>query len=180
MKTGICLDTETTGLLEPRLADLIHQPFMTEIYLAKFDLETFEIVAEYETLVNIPIPVPEHITRITGIDDNMLIGQPTFDMVACDIFDFCESSDLVVGQNLMFDLEVLRISCERYDVPQFIPKYKTKECTIEMSYPMYNRRLKLSKLYHMATGKAHEGAHRASADVKATLEVYQWLLSEGF
>jgi len=180
MKTGICFDTETTDLLSPRTASIIHQPFMTEIYLCKYDLETLKPVDEFTTLFNIPIPVPEHIVRITNITDEMLIGKPVFSEVARKIFEFCEDSDVVLGQNIMFDLEIIHHSCVRYGVEQFEPKYKEKICTVEMSYPMNNKRTKLGDLYHMATGKKIDGAHRAKADVLATLEVYKWLVSEGF
>jgi len=179
-ETGICFDTETTGLLAARSADIIHQPFITEIYLCKYNLETFEPVDEYKSLLNIPIPVPEHITRITNITDEMLVGKPKYDEIAEDIFEFCFGSEVVLGQNLMFDLEMLRHSCIRYKTEEFLPEFKEKLCTVELSYPMFNRRRKLGDLYHMATGKKIDGAHRAKADVLATLEVYEWLKSEGF
>ena len=177
---GICLDTETTGLLLPRRADLNLQPYITEIYLCKFDLETFEILEEFETLVNIPISVPEIITKITGIDNAMLQGYPFFNEIALDLEKFFENSKCVVGQNLMFDLEILKYNFLKYKMKDNIPEFPNKICTIEMSFPMMNKRTKLGDLYLMATGKPLIGAHRAKDDVLATLTVYRWLLSEGF
>lgn len=179
-KLGICLDTETTGLLLPRKTDLDLQPFITEIYLAKFDLETFKIVDEFETLVNVPIKIPEHITRITKIDNELVSGEPYFSEIALDIEKFCEEINLVVGQNLMFDLEVLRYNFLKYKLEKHFPNFPEKICTIEKSFPIFNKRVKLGELYEIATGKKLVGAHRARHDVQATLEVYKWLLKEEY
>lgn len=179
-RIGIALDTETTDLLVPNAADTFYQPFITEIYICKFDLDTGEIIDEINTLVNIPIKVPEHITRITGITDDMLEGKPTFDEVIPDIIELCKGVDTVLGQNLMFDHEVVRHNFIRHGREDDMPVFETKICTVEMSYPIKKRRMKLGDLYFMATGKTHEGAHRAKADVLATITCYLWLISEGF
>lgn len=179
MKTGIVFDTETTDLLAPELADLIHQPFITEICLCKFDLKTFRIVEEFDTMVNIPIPVPDHITKLTGITDFMLEGKPTFSEIVDSIVEICDGSEVVVGHNLMFDLEVLRHNMRRVDAEDRFPKFSRLECTIEKSKHIKRKRLKLGVLYKMATGQSHEGAHRAKADVLATLECYKFLVNEG-
>jgi DNA polymerase-3 subunit epsilon len=179
-KFGICFDTETTGLLLPRKADLDLQPFITEIYLCKFDLESFEVLEEFESLINIPITIPEHITKITKIDNAMLEGKPTFEKVAEEIENFFDKHDCVVGQNLMFDLEVLKYNFLKYKMKNHIPEFKNKICTVEKSFPMFNKRVPLGKLYEAATGMEIKNAHRAKDDVLATLTVYKWLLSEGF
>ena len=76
-KIYVALDTETTGLLKPDSAELQLQPYMTELCLIKFNSK-FEILEKYESLYNIPMPVPELITKITGITDEMLENQPSF------------------------------------------------------------------------------------------------------
>jgi len=180
MKTGIALDTETTDLLAPELADLIHQPFITEIYICKFDLDTFRIVDEINSLVNIPINVPDHITKITGITDFMLEGKPVFSELVDDIIELCKGSDLVVGHNLMFDLDVLRHNMRRSNDEDRYPEFSEMICTIERSKCIKRRRLKLGQLYQMATGLYHDGAHRAKADVVATIQCYKFLVNEGY
>jgi len=179
-KYGIFVDTETTGLLAAELADIHHQPFITELYACKYDKETFEIVDEVNTLVSIPVPLSEEIIKITGITEEMLQGKPEFQDVIPDFIELCEEVDTIGGHNVMFDYDVIRHNFRRHEVLEHFPEFDYKICTVEMSYPIEKKRLKLSQLYFKATGKTHEGAHRAKADVLATFECYKWLLSEGF
>ena len=180
MKTGIVFDTETTDLLPPNKANIIYQPFITEIYMGKFDLKTYEIVDELNTLIGIPVKLEDHIIKITGITDEMLETKDDFSVWASRISEFCVGSHVVVGHNLMFDLGVLRKAFLRYEQIELYPEFEYKECTVELSYTIQKKRLKLSQLYKLATGMVHEGAHRAKADVFATLECYKWLMKNGF
>lgn len=189
---AIVLDTETTGLLRPRLAANELQPQIIEIYGAKFDEETFEIIEEFDTfvkpitawgdriLLEDPINNLKHICRITGIYDDMLDNAPLFSDVAEEWQEFCEDEDLVVGQNVMFDLEVIKHNLIRVGRPELITEFRRKACTVEMSYPIKKKRTKLSDLYQICTGQVMENAHRAKDDALATLECYKWLVKNGF
>lgn len=179
-KTAIAFDTETTDLLPPEAADIIYQPFIIEFYACKFDIETGEILGEVNSLVGCPIKLPDHIVKITGINDEMIKNKPHFDFVIPKFVELCKGERIIVGHNVMFDYEVVRRNFIRYGMEDQFPHFEIKECTIELSYPIKRRRMKLSELYHTATGKTHEGAHRAKADVLATVESYRWLLKEGF
>lgn len=179
-KFGICFDTETTGLLAPKAADIIHQPFITEIFACKFDIETFEVIEEFETLINVPLKLKDEIVRITGITNEMLKDYKEFDFFAPQISNFFEGAEKIVAHNLMFDLEVLSRNYTRYKLDEIFPEIKEKVCTVEMSYPMFNKRLKLGQLYEIATGEELKNAHRARNDVLANLKCYEWLISEGF
>lgn len=179
-RIGIAVDTETTDLLSPEAAPNAAQPFITELYMCKFDLDTGEIIEAIDSLVNIPIPVPDHIVRITGITDEMLERKPTFDTLIDDIIEFCDGVEFCLGQNLMFDLEVIRHSFIRFGRAAEMPTFSNRVCTVELSFPIAKRRMKLGDLYKLATSKELEGAHRARHDVAATIVVYKWLESEGF
>lgn len=189
---AIILDTETTGLLMPNLAPVESQPQIIEIYAAKFNEETFEVIDEFETFVKPltltgdqlyledPINKIQHICRITNIYDYMLTNAPLFSDIAISLNNFFKNEDLVVGQNIMFDLDVLRHNYRRINKENLFYDFNKKACTIEMSYPLNKKRTKLGDLYQMATGQVLENAHRAKDDTLATLKVYQWLLEEGF
>lgn len=176
----IFIDTETTGLLSPEPANSFSQPYLTEIYIAKICPKTFKIKSEFETFVRPPIPIPELITKITGINDEMVEDAPSFPEIYDDLCDFVLGEREVVGHNVNFDMNVLRHELRRIGFELNFPWPCVRTCTIEMSYSIKNKRLKLGQLHELATGRAHEGSHRAKADVLATIECYKWLLSEGF
>ena len=52
-------------------------------------------------------------------------------------------------------------------------------CTIEASFQLQNKRIKLSELYLLATGEELVDAHRAGNDVRATIAVYKYLREKG-
>lgn len=175
----IVLDTETTGLMEPELCDINLQPRITEIYACVLN-DDFEIVKELETLINPLIPIPEHITKITGITDDMVSGMPTFMEIypaLCDMF--CGQTESV-GHNVTFDLDVIKIELRRLGLEHKFPWTQHRRCTVELSFPIENKRLKLGQLYKIVTGKELVGSHRAKNDVMATAQCYAWLKENKF
>ncbi|WP_339839928.1 3'-5' exonuclease [uncultured Flavobacterium sp.] len=106
------MDTETTGLLKPDLTAIEFQPFMTELCMIKFD-KNFEVIAKYNSLFKIPIPVPEIITKITGITDEALEDQPTFSEELKKISNFMTGVNHVIGHNVNFDMDVLKFELRR-------------------------------------------------------------------
>lgn len=183
---ALVIDTETTGLLKPLLADNLIQPHITEIHLIAFDLKKFKSTREFSTLIRSvdkkgnQIPLPEHITKITNIDDAMLKKARTFNEICKSLTNFCRGIDTIIGHNLMFDYEILRQAYIRIGKENKLPKFKNKFCTVEMSYPIKNKRLKLLDLHYMVTGQPIEDQHRAEADCLATMRCFKWLLKNGF
>lgn len=177
----IFLDTETTGLLVPDANDLNMQPYITELYCVKieWDGDSFSFIDEFESLFSIPIPLDPIITKITGITDEMLLGQPSFAAKYKELCDFFLGEHTMVGHNLSFDTgmiynELARIQCEiKFPWPM------NHKCTVELSMAIENHRLKLSRLHELATGSPHEGAHRAKSDVHAMIRCYEWLIEKG-
>lgn len=176
----LAIDTETTGLLNPKSSASFNQPYLTEIYLIKFCEKTFEPLDEFETFIKPPIPIPEFITKLTGIDDETVKNAPSFLEVYDDLCDFVLGENKIVGHNINFDLTVLFHELSRIGFELNFPWVKERIDTVEMSYPIEKRRLRLGQLYEKATGKEIIGAHRAREDAIATVSCYKWLLSEGF
>ena len=174
-KDKIILDTETTGLLEPKTILLKDQPHMIEIYAARLDHKN-KIIDEIETFISCPIEIPKFITKITNIDDDMLLGAPDFLDIynpLCELFVGCTE---LIGHNINFDAGMLWVQLSRIDKTFNFPWIKEWYCTMEKSMYLENKRLKLSALHKYATGEEHkEGAHRAKQDVFATLRSYEWL-----
>ena len=108
----VIFDTETTGLLLPKHTPLELQPSITEIYAVKVNKE-FEIQGEIEYLVDPGVPIPPHITRITGITDKMVKGRPLFKDIAGELFDFMDGTDLRIAHNADFDNGMLATEYDR-------------------------------------------------------------------
>jgi DNA polymerase-3 subunit epsilon len=176
----VVCDTETTGLLPRKGSDLALYPHMAEIYATQIDPETDKVIKEIETLIKIPVPMPEKLTKhVHGISDEMLRGQPTFIELWTDIAEVFLGADVMVAANLMFDLGVLVHELKRIDKEYQFPYPPERFCTIQNSVYITGRRLKNSVLYKMATGKELIGIHRAKADAMATYENYKWLKEQG-
>lgn len=175
----IVLDSETTGLLKPNLTESYQQPFMTELYCCKID-DDLNFVGEFNHLIKPPIPVPELITKITGIDDAMLEGKPSFIEVYDELSEFFLGETIMVAHNAPFDAGMIYWELFRHDLERKFPWPKHHICTVEESFSIENKRLKLGYLHKLATGRPHEeGAHRAKKDVMALVRSFIWLVKQG-
>lgn len=183
----IIFDTETTGLVKPGDASIHLQPHIIEFYGMQvtpiFDSNK-EIIGydrheDFESYVKPPIPIPEVITRITGIDNQTVSDAPDFLDIYPDIVELFLGETTAVGHNIVYDLSVLYFELKRNDLEFKFPWPQNWICTVEKSLPIQGRRLTLSNLHEIVTGNPHEGAHRAKADVEATFLCYQFLVSRG-
>ncbi len=174
----IFIDLETTGLLKPDTIDTNLQPFITEIYAVKLTKD-LEFIDELDTLVKPPIPISEEITKLTGIDDAMLVNAPSFISVYPKLVELFLGEKETVAHNISFDLGVTYFELRRCGYENKFPWPYIWTCTVEKSMPIQNKRLRLSQLHTLATGAPHEGAHRAKADTLALLRCYVWLREKG-
>ncbi len=178
-KDKIIFDTETTGLLKPDATRVENQPYITEIYAARLDSKN-NVIDEVETLISVPVEIPPLITKLTGIDDYMLMGQPEFIEVYKPLVNLFLGARTIIAHNLPFDNGMLWSELRRHDLEFKFPWPPEWYCTIEHSMHIENKRLKLSKLHEYSTGKEFkEGAHRAKQDVMALLRCYKWMQKEG-
>lgn len=176
----LATDTETTGLLKPEQTHLHMQPFMTEIYIAKFN-ENFEITDEFDHLVKPPFPIPEFIQKLTNITNEMVSDKPTFIDIYDDLCNFVRGEEIIFAHNASFDTGVIRYELERHDLQYKFPWPSKHYCTVELSEPIQNKRLKLNQLHEIATGKSEiVGAHRAKTDVVAMIKCIEWLHKNKF
>ncbi len=174
----ILTDYETTGLIKADAVDLNLQPFITEIYALKLTKD-LEFVDEFETFIKPPIPISEEITKLTGIDDAMLVDAPSFISVYPKLVEIYLGEAEVVAHNVSFEIGMLNLELRRCGYENKFPWPHIHTCTVEKSMPIKNRYLKLGQLHELATGRPHEGGHRAKADVLALAECYAWLKEKG-
>ena len=161
------IDLETTGG-DPR------KDRITEIAAYRFDGE--KVVDQLETLINPGIPIPPFITRITGINNEMVKDAPKFYEVAKRLVEITQDA-VFVAHNVRFDYSFIQREYRNLGYTYS----RKKLCTIQLSKkllphaPSYG----LTKLCDYV-GITNESRHRASGDAKATLELFRRLLySEG-
>ena len=155
----VVLDLETTGLSP-------YKDRITEIAASK--VQDGEVIDTFHTLINPEIPIPHHITRITGITDSMVQDQPTIRHVLDDLKTFLEDHP-IVAHNASFDFNFLKYN--------FL---------IEKEHKLTNQRICTARLArrilsHLPSKKlgsiceyyniVNESAHRAGGDVDATVKV---------
>ncbi|SHF17515.1 BRCT domain-containing protein [Alkalibacter saccharofermentans] len=88
------IDIETTGL-DPRYDEIIE--------LAAVKVRDFQVVDEFQALIEPTFPIDEFITQKTGITNEMLKGQPIIEAMIPEFLNFI-GDDIVVGHNVNFDI----------------------------------------------------------------------------
>lgn len=175
----ILFDTETTGLLLPDVADLKKQPKIIEFAAIKLCDETLKEKGRLDLLINPNEEITPFITKLTGITNEMVLGKPCFADAIGSIVDFFLGERTLVAHNLGFDSSVLRNELKRLGKEFQFPWSPDWVCTVERTFDIRGRRLKLSDAYELSTGKEFKEAHRAMKDVEALVEVVRFLKKEG-
>jgi DNA polymerase III subunit epsilon len=156
----VIVDIETTG-------GNPSQGGITEIAALAFDGE--KIIDKFHTLVNPERYIPNFITGLTGIDQNMVDGAPTFVEIAQELFDFLENR-IFVAHNVNFDYSFIKEAFKTSGF-EFSPM---KLCTVRLSrkaFPGYGS-YGLGRICEQLSIKI-ENRHRAFGDAEATTLLFQ-------
>lgn len=175
----IVFDTETTGLPKPTAAPLEEQPKIIEFAAVRLDPKTLKQVAAFEFICSPGEKLDPVITKITGIKDSDLEDKPPFGAFYNDLAEFFLGEREMAAHFIGFDRSLLTFDLTRIDKLTQFPWPIKHLCTVEASFSIKNRRLKLSELHEMAMGKPHKDAHRAMADVVALADCCRWLRKKG-
>ena len=165
MKAYTIIDIETTGG-DPR------KDRITEI--AVFRYEEGEVVDQFTSLVNPGVPIPAMITRITGIDNELVATAPRFFEVAKRIVEITQDA-VFVAHNVRFDYSFVQREFRNLGYT-----YTRKQlCTVRLSRKI------LPGLKSYSLGKIcthlnihNDARHRAEGDAQATLTLFQHLLEQ--
>ena len=191
---AIVFDTETTGLLKPKVSDIHVQPQIIEYYAMKVIHRAdgvIEKIGELETYLKPAKDFDEAIiTKITGISNAMVKDAPSFLEFHKDLLEFYKGAHRMVAHNCAFDdamvkNEFLRLATdELISIEEFedaIEQLKAMEklCTVQKTMHFQQRRLTLTNLHSELFGVPFEGAHRARYDVEALFRCYEELCKRG-
>lgn len=152
------VDIETTG-------GMPHRDRIIEIAIVLFDGS--RIVDRYESLINPERSIPYEITRITGINDDMVVDAPKFYEVARKVVEMTEGA-IFVAHNVRFDYSFIR---EEFSSLGFT--YTRRQlCTVVLSRKSFPglRSYSLGNLIRHF-GILVQNRHRAMDDVLATVEI---------
>jgi DNA polymerase-3 subunit epsilon len=162
--TFVVCDLETTGMAASAAG-------IIEIGAAR--VRGGQVVGEFQQLVNPGTWLPPFITRLTGIEDAMLAGQPPIAQVWPRFVDFL-GTDVLVAHNARFDLAFLNAAAAAYSGR---PLSNSTLCTLKLArrlLPAVKRRGLDALASHFAL-PVHD-RHRALGDVRITVEVLFHLL----
>ena len=160
----VVFDIETTGLSN-RTAKII------EIGAVK--IKGGEIIDRMDIFVDPECPIPEEITNLTSITDEMVAGAPK-EREAVEQFLAFAGDRLLIAHNANFDVGFIRVAAERHSLP-FNNSYLD---TLGLS-KYVNPELKNHKLdtivEHYGLGDFHH--HRASDDAEVLAHIFIEMLS---
>ncbi|WP_443939150.1 exonuclease domain-containing protein [Pedobacter sp. MW01-1-1] len=135
---------------------------ITEVAISIHD--GLEVVESFNTLINPQRAIPQYITALTGIDDEMVQDAPTFSDVALQIYQLLHNK-VFVAHNVNFDFSFLKhhLSYAGYELSC------KKLCTVRLSRKLIPGKASysLGKLCHELNIPINN-RHRAQGDADAT------------
>jgi len=102
----VVFDIETTGLSP--IKDKI-------IEIGALKIVAGKVVKEFSTFVNPKRPIPYEITRLTKINDEMVLDSPTIEEVLPRFLEFI-GKDVLVAHNANFDVRFLEQNCRYQEI----------------------------------------------------------------
>ena len=157
----VVFDLETTGF-DPKISKII------EIGALKY--KNNELVEEFSVLVNPECPIPDVITMITGIDDDLVRNAITIEEALPKFIAFIEDLPLV-AHNSKFDLSFIEENILNLGLPMIT---NTNIDTVYLARKyikgVFNHKLETLKNYFHLT----YSSHRSIEDCLTTNHVYQY------
>ena len=163
----VVFDLETTGLSSS--SDAI-------VEISAIKVIDGVVIGEYSTLVNPCMHIPYPASCVNGITDDMVCDAPKIEEALKGFIDFIGDLDLV-GHNIMrFDMQFIQRDAMRF-FGETLNNHLIDTLFLSRRYlsTLASHSLESLADYYDVS---YDGAHRALADCKITLQVYQNLLKE--
>lgn len=168
--TFVIIDLETTGGA-PHIGAAI-----TEIGAVK--VKGGQTLGEFETFVNPGHPIPEYISELTAITNEMVLEAPLIASVLPSLFEFLGSHQetVLVAQNAPFDLSFLKHYSREHNF--LWPQFPVLDTAIIARKVLTRDEVPNCKLGTLAQffGTKTTPNHRALDDARATVDVLHGLI----
>lgn len=162
LKSYLAFDVETTGL-SPETDEIIE--------IGALKVRDGKVYDRFICFVKPSEPVPERITQITGITNEMLRDAAEKETVIPAFLKFC-GDEVLIGHNLPFDYGFVKNQAKLFGLPfekQGIDTLKIARCVHKGRQS--NRLEALCEKYSIENSSAHRAYH----DALATAKLYQTL-----
>lgn len=122
----------------------------------------------FSAFVNPEVPIPFEIEKLTGIQDDMVIGEPTIDVILPQFLDFCKDA-VLVAHNANFDMSFIMENCDVLGIPHDF----TYVDTVGIARILLPDQAKHTlDAVAKTLGVSLENHHRAVDDAEATAEIF--------
>ena len=156
------IDLEMTGL-SPKTDKIIE--------IGAVRIKNGRITESYAKLVNPHRSIPERVTELTGITDEMVADAVEEDEAVSGLLDFI-GEDIIVGQNVVFDYGFLKQWAANHKRKLELTACDTLKIARKLLSQEQPKNLEALCTYF---GIKRENAHRALDDARETAEVFEKL-----
>lgn len=164
-KKYVVIDVETTGLND-RENEIIE--------IGALKVSDGKIVDEFNILIKLSIPLPENISKLTGITQTILDEKGIVLTTAMKCFIGFVGNLPTVAHNVQFDYGFLRAACGKCGIPIFDNRYFDTLAIAKKYLPnMQNFKLKTLSEYF---GINSTDAHHSIQDCMITKQVFEKLV----
>ncbi len=161
----IVFDIETTGLS-------VQNCGITQI--AALLYKGGEMLDTFETLVNPGMPIPENITQLTGITDDMVKDAPDVETAVRDFLAFA-GGRMLVAHNASFDASFIRKACADYGMEFDCPCLDTVALSRFINSDLNRHTLDSLARYFKLGDFDH---HRANEDTEMLARIFDCLIGK--
>ena len=159
----VCFDLETTGL------SCKHNRI---IEFGAVKVEHGIVTSTLDILVDPECPIPEKITNITDITNEMVKGQPTIEQAMPKILEFLSDS-ILVTHNARFDVSFLQENLKRMGLPLLTNPVIDTLALSRYLFPEAGRHTLGALCRNMEVIYDEDSAHRADYDANVLNDVWQ-------
>lgn len=161
----VCFDIETTGL-SPEQDKIIE--------IGALKVKEGKVIEKFSEFINPGISLPENITNLTGITDDMLAGANTEAVVVKGFIEFAKDY-ILLGHNIMFDYSFTKVAAKRLGLSFEKSGLDTLTISRKLLKDLESKSLTNLCRYY---GIENKRAHRAYEDARATALLYVSLCNE--